>query len=419
MKEFDRIKFPLFPTNEQKDIMIRNCYNARFTYNWGVSKVYSAIESKSKLPSTYALSEEFNKFKKQPGYEWLVKNHASQRALKFAITKQLDNAIMKFMKERRRPPAYKTRKRSGSKMSYYAHEDNTKFYDGMVTLEGLGRVKCNHTLFNRTDIKIIDPIILFDGDKFMISVSIKYKTPIKPKYHYSEVDIHSQPIGIDVGVIHMAVTSNKDVFDLPKSKLSKLDKRIASIDRKIDKWRTKFRDSYYESLSCDMKTKYPESKDVKSQNLLKLESKRRKLYHKHDMIRENCRCQAVNSIVKQYPSAIVIEGISDPTLLWGRKGANHYNKMIREASIGDFLRRIKNKCEFLDIPLIIADSNYPSTKMCSCCGNTIANTLTRDRMFICSACGYKEDRDLNAAYNLRNLASTDIGKKKKKSKKSA
>ena len=85
----------------------------------------------------------------------------------------------------------------------------------------------------------------------------------------------------------------------------------------------------------------------------------------------------------------------------------------------DFLRRINNKCEFLDIPLIKADSNYPSTKMCSCCGNTIANTLTRDRMFICSECGYKEDRDLNAAYNLRNLASTDIGKKKKKSKKSA
>ena len=25
-------------------------------------------------------------------------------------------------------------------------------------------------------------------------------------------------------------------------------------------------------------------------------------------------------------------------------------------------------------------------------------------MFICSVCGYKEDRDLNAAYNLRSLA---------------
>lgn len=57
--------------------------------------------------------------------------------------------------------------------------------------------------------------------------------------------------------------------------------------------------------------------------------------------------------------------------------------------------------------------------MCSCCGNTVNNTLTRDRMFICSECGYKEDRDLNAAYNLRNLASINISKKNKKSKESA
>ena len=318
------------------------------------------------------------------------------------------------MKEHRRPPSFKSRKRA--KMSYYPHE-NIRFKDGYVKLENIGWVSCAYHITDFSSIKICRPCIIFTGDKFELSIGIKYKKPVKPKYHYSDVDIHSAPIGIDVGITHMAVTSNGDVFDLPKSKLSKLDKRIASIDRKINKWRTKFRDSYYESLSCDMKTKYPEIKDVKSQNLLKLESKRRKLYRKHDKIRENFRCQAINSIVKQYPSAIVIEDIKSSK--WKIKGANRLNKAIDDASVMDFLRRINNKCEFLDIPLIKADSNYPSTKMCSCCGNTIANTLTRDRMFICSACGYKEDRDLNAAYNLRNLASTDIGKKKKKSKKSA
>ena len=166
-----------------------------------------------------------------------------------------------------------------------------------------------------------------------------------------------------------------------------------------------------------MKTKYPEVKDVKSQNLLKLESKRRKLYHKHDMIRENFRCQTINSIVKQYPEAIIIEDIHSNA--WKIRGANRMNKTIDDASVMDFIRRLKNKCEFLDIPLIVADSNYPSTKMCSCCGVPVANTLTRDRMFICSECGYTEDRDLNAAYNLRNIATKKVDKKKKKSKKIA
>ena len=418
MKTIERVKFPIYPNSNQAKLIIRNCNNARFAYNWAVANIRKALDNREKIPTGYQLSKQFNEFKHQPGYEWLISNNASQRATKFAITKNINNGLRVFYKQHRRPPSFHSKKRI-AKMSYYTDDENIRFKPNYVLLEGLGFVRCKHNIEMHDGLKIADPIVIFDGDNFSVSVVIKYKNPIKPKYHYSDVDIHSAPIGIDVGITHMAVTSNGDVFDLPKSKLSKLDKRIASIDRKIDKWRTKFRDSYYESLSCDMKTKYPESKDVKSQNLLKLESKRRKLYRKHYDIRKNIRCQAINSIVKQYPSAIVIEDIINPTEKWKIKGANKYNKRIADSSIGALFNQIKQKCEFLDIPLIKADSNYPSTKMCSCCGNTIANTLTRDRMFICSACGYKEDRDLNAAYNLRNLASTDIGKKKKKSKKSA
>lgn len=414
MKKLERVSFPLYPTSEQYNLMLKNCYNAKFAYNWGVSKVRDALEKRDPCPAAWTLSKEFNEFKHTPGYEWLVEDHISQRATKMALSRQLKVAISKFRNEHKRPPAYKTKREA--RMSYYAHEGTTKFQNNMVQLEGLGFVKCYNN-FDYDNSVLSDPIIIFNGDMFELSVVVKYKKQIKPKYHYSEVDIHSQPIGIDVGLVHMAVTSNGDIFDMPN--LSKLDKRIASIDRKIDRWRTKFRDSYYESLSCDMKTKYPEKKYIKSQNLLKLESKRRKLYHKHDCIRNDIRSKAVNSIVKQYPSAIVIEGMNFTANSWKIKGANSFNKRLKDVSPGDFLRKIQYKCDWLDIPLIIADSNYPSTKMCSCCGNTIANTLTRDRMFICSACGYKEDRDLNAAYNLRNLASTDIGKKKKKSKKIA
>lgn len=416
MKCVDRVSFPLYPTSEQYSLMLRNCYNARFAYNWGVAIVREYLNRKELPPSRYTMANDFNRFKKQPGNEWLINNHASQRATKYALTKQLDSAMQKYLKERRHPPAFKTKK-TGARMSYYTHEETIKFVSSGVRLEGLGIIKCHHNIIDQNSIKITEPIVIFDGDNFRLSIGIKYKNPIKPKYHYSEVDIHSQPIGIDVGIRHMAVTSNKDIFDMPS--LPNLDKRIASLDRKIDKWRTKFRDSYYESLSCDMKTKYPEKKYIKSQNLLKLESKRRKLYRKHCNIRNDIRFKAVNSIVKQYPSAIVIEDMNFNQSTWKIKGAKRYNKRIMDVSPGDFLEHLRKKCEFLDIPLITADYDYPSTKMCSCCGNTIANTLTRDRMFICSACGYKEDRDLNAAYNLRNLASTDIGKKKKKSKKSA
>ena len=414
MKRVERISYPLFPTEEQRKLMLLNCHNARFAYNWGVAIIRKCLDEKTEIPSRYSIAKEFNKFKRTEGYEWLVSNHASQRATKYAITKQLNTGMRMFNTQHKRPPSFHSKR--NARMTYYTDDENIRFEPNYVLLEGLGLVRCNHNFDTFENVKIADPAVVFDGDNFTVSIAIVHKTPVKPKYHYSDVDIHSQPIGIDIGIAHMAVTSNGDVFDVPE--LKSIDKQIARIDRRIDKWRRDFRGSYYENLSCDMKAKYPEEM-VKSQNLLKLESRRRQLYQRHFNIRKDIRCKAVNTIVKQYPEAIVIEDIKNAKELWKIKGANRYNKRLADVAVGDFIQRLKRKCEWLDIPIIEADKSYPSTKMCSCCGNTVANTLTRDRMFICSECGYKEDRDLNAAYTLRNIATKKVDKKKKKSKKIA
>lgn len=50
--------------------------------------------------------------------------------------------------------------------------------------------------------------------------------------------------------------------------------------------------------------------------------------------------------------------------------------------------------------VISADNNYPSTKLCNACGRF--NNLGSSRMYICIGCGAEEDRDLNAAKNLKD-----------------
>ena len=62
----------------------------------GVSKVKESLDKHEKIPSTYELSKEFNKFKRD--YDWLVSKLYSQRATKHAIIIQLDEAISKFIK---------------------------------------------------------------------------------------------------------------------------------------------------------------------------------------------------------------------------------------------------------------------------------------------------------------------------------
>lgn len=402
MKTVERVTYILRPTEEQKELIRRNCNNARFAYNWGVAIIRECLEKREKFPSGYSMCKKFNEFKRSPGYEWLVADDASQRATKYAISKQLNTAISKFLRKQKRPPTFKTKR--NARMSYNADDENTRFGDDYVLLEKLGKVKCYHNFpTDDPNVKLADPTIIFTGDRYELSVAIVYRKPVKPKHHHSTVESHSMPIGIDVGLKHLATTSSGKFYDMPN--LEKIDRQLAKVDRRISKWHRKFKSVYAKAqlCTCDTKTKYPEY-ETKSRNLLKLEKRRRQLYLKSFNIRKDFRCKAVADIVSSHPSAIVIEDIHNPSESWKIVGHNKHNKRISDSAIGDFLNRIKQKCDWLDIPLIIADKHFPSTKTCSCCGNSDDNILTRDRMFKCRGCGYIEDRDMNAAYNLRNLA---------------
>ncbi|WP_084487465.1 zinc ribbon domain-containing protein [Nocardia sienata] len=49
--------------------------------------------------------------------------------------------------------------------------------------------------------------------------------------------------------------------------------------------------------------------------------------------------------------------------------------------------------------VVTADRWFPSSKRCSACGAVNAGLTLADRVFTCG-CGYRSDRDLNAAVNL-------------------
>nr|WP_152332895.1 zinc ribbon domain-containing protein [Campylobacter hyointestinalis] len=55
------------------------------------------------------------------------------------------------------------------------------------------------------------------------------------------------------------------------------------------------------------------------------------------------------------------------------------------------------------------DRFYPSSKMCSSCGNIKDNITLKDRVYICNECGLKIDRDYNASLNLLSQLKQHIG----------
>lgn len=68
--------------------------------------------------------------------------------------------------------------------------------------------------------------------------------------------------------------------------------------------------------------------------------------------------------------------------------------------------QLEYKCKEAEIPIILADRFYPSSQICSNCGNR--QQIGRAAVYKCPECGLVMDRDFNAAINLKNLANDYI-----------
>ena len=85
----------------------------------------------------------------------------------------------------------------------------------------------------------------------------------------------------------------------------------------------------------------------------------------------------------------------------------HLSKAVASQKFYEFRTKLKTKCEEFGIELRIVSRWYPSSKICHCCGHIKKDLKLSDRVYKC-ACGYTEDRDFNAALNLRDAETYEI-----------
>ena len=81
----------------------------------------------------------------------------------------------------------------------------------------------------------------------------------------------------------------------------------------------------------------------------------------------------------------------------------HLSKAISKQNFYYFRTFLAQQCNKNNIELRVVDRWYPSSKTCNCCGQIKTDLKLKDRVYKCD-CGYEEDRDLNASYNLRDCS---------------
>ena len=104
----------------------------------------------------------------------------------------------------------------------------------------------------------------------------------------------------------------------------------------------------------------------------------------------------LSEIVNRKPRFICIEDLNVSGMMKNR----HLSKAVREQGFFLFRKQLEYKCNDKGIPLIVADRFYPSSKLCSCCGNIKKDLKLSDRIYRCE-CGNIIDRDFQASINLK------------------
>ncbi len=87
--------------------------------------------------------------------------------------------------------------------------------------------------------------------------------------------------------------------------------------------------------------------------------------------------------------------------LWGRK--------VNDLALGDFLQVLEWVAKKKGKRVIYIDPWYPSSKTCSCCGHILESLDLSVRRWRCPSCHSVNDRDENAAVNIKRVGSSTLG----------
>ena len=355
-------KIALDPNNLQATQLSQHCGYARVAYNTALADFKTGLDI-GEWRSHTELCRRFNAIKTKT-FPWSTSH--SQNASKNAIYTNLNNAIGRWKSGQNRFPKFKRRSRG---QSYQADSGR-----GTITVVGkriklpkIGWVRMFQSLrFLGTICKVV---ISKQGHRWFASMLVDtFKSDVIP-------DIDGLPVvGVDVGIKHLAITSEGIYYENPKA-LKHYERKLKRFQRRL-------------------------SKRVKgSRNWYKMKAKIAKLHYRITCIRRDAQHKASTAITYN-ASRIGIESLNVAGMLKNHRLA----KALADASLSSFLTMLQVKAERIGVKIVEADTFYPSSKTCSNCGTKNADLTLSDRIYHCSDCGHTQDRDLNAAINLKNLA---------------
>ena len=378
-------KTEINPTEEQKVKIRKTIGTCRYIYNFYLAHNKGLYDKGEKFMSSNKFRAWLNNeyLPNHPEYSWIKEAYSK------AVTQAVNNgqtAFTKFFKHQSGFPIFKKKDKSDVKMYFVKNNPkDCRCERHRINIPSLGWVRIKEKGYIPT---IKDGYVIKSGhvsikaDRYYVSVLIEIPNN-KIANHSSE------GIGIDFGLKDFAIVSNGKIYkNINKSaKLKKLEKQLIKEQRSLSR--------KYENLK--------KGESTQKTNIPKQRLKVQKLHHRIDNIRTDYINKTIAEIVKTKPSYITIEDLN----VSGMMKNKHLSKAVASQKFYEFRTRLQAKCNENGIELRVVDRWFPSSKTCHCCGAIKKDLKLSDRIFKCD-CGYIEDRDFNAALNLRDTTAYEV-----------
>ena len=378
-------KTEINPTEEQKTKIRKTIGTCRFIYNFYLAHNKKLHEDGKKFMSS-------NKFRiwlnneylpQHPEYSWIKEAYSK------AVTQSVNNgqtAFTRFFNHESAFPNFKKKGESDVKMYFVKNNPKDCHCERhRIKIPSLGWVRIKEKGYiptTKDGYVIKSGSVSIKADRYYVSVLVEVSDN-KTINHFDE------GIGIDLGLKDFAIVSNGRTYqNINKSaKLKKLERQLIREQRCLSR--------KYENLKKGDATQRA--------NIQKQKLKVQKLHHRIDNIRTDYINKTIAEMVKIKPSYITIEDLNVKGMMKNR----HLSKAVASQKFYEFRAKLLTKCNKSGIELRVVDRWDPSSKICHCCGSIKKDLKLSDRIFKCR-CGYIEDRDFNAALNLRDAETYSI-----------
>lgn len=342
---------------------------ARFAYNWGLRIKQDEYQATGKSPNAFELHRRLNRLKRSD-FPWMyeVSKCCMQEALR-----DLDRAFKNFFRRVKNgeQPGYPKFKSRYNGIGGFRLTGSIRVEKSRIKLPRLGWLRLKESGYLPKDAHILSATVSEKAGRWFVSVQVKQEMP--------ESLENDTACGVDVGIKVLATLHDGTQFENPKAFL-RLQEQLKRAQRRISR------------------------REKGSQNRKKAVKRLRRLHYRIACVRKDAIHKATTAITRQY-GVIGIENLN----VFGMLKNHCIARTVIDASFYEFHRQLMYKAEWCGGRIIQVDRFFPSSKVCSLCGAKKAELALSERIFHCEQCGMTEDRDVNAAVNLKNYTASSAG----------